>query len=96
VIRVYVPLKRDEEKARRAWDQFGAKIDRMLRETGKSEDELADLLDLRKPFPVKRDEDAKRRALDRLGETVNRVLQETGMTEDELADLFDLSKPLPE
>lgn len=51
VIGVYVPLKRDEEKARRALDKFGATIERILQETGMTEDELADLLDLSKPFP---------------------------------------------
>jgi antitoxin (DNA-binding transcriptional repressor) of toxin-antitoxin stability system len=51
VIGIYVPFKRDEEKARQAWDSFGATIDRILQETGMTEDELADLFDVSKPFP---------------------------------------------
>lgn len=51
LIGVYVPLKRDEEAKRRALDKFGETIERILQETGMSEDELADLLDLSKPFP---------------------------------------------
>jgi hypothetical protein len=51
IIGIYVPLKRDEEKARQAWDDFGKAIDQVLQETGITEDELADLLDLSKPLP---------------------------------------------
>jgi antitoxin (DNA-binding transcriptional repressor) of toxin-antitoxin stability system len=51
VIGIYVPFKRDEEKARRALDSFGATIERILQETGMTEDELADLFDISKPFP---------------------------------------------
>ncbi len=51
IIGVYVPLKRDEEKVRRAWDRFGETVDRILQETGMSEDDLADIFDLNKPLP---------------------------------------------
>ena len=51
IIGFYVPLGRDEEKVRRAWDSFGRTVDRMLRETGMSEDEFADMFDLSKPLP---------------------------------------------
>ena len=49
IIGVYVPLKRDEEKIRRAWERFGQTIDRILQETGMSEDELADIVQAEKP-----------------------------------------------
>jgi len=51
IIGIYIPIKRDEEKVRRAWERFGETIDQILEETGMSEDELADLLDVRKPLP---------------------------------------------
>lgn len=51
VIGVYVPFKRDEEQVRRALGQFGATIERILQETGMTEDELADIFDLSKPLP---------------------------------------------
>jgi hypothetical protein len=50
LIGVYVPLKRDEEKVREAIEQFGRTIEQILEETGMTEDELADLFDLNKPF----------------------------------------------
>lgn len=52
IIGVYVPMKRDEEKVRRAWDNLGKTIDRVLQETGMTEDELADIFDIRKPLPT--------------------------------------------
>lgn len=52
IIGVYVPMKRDEEKIRRAWDRFGETIERVLEETGMTEDELADIFDIRKPLPT--------------------------------------------
>jgi hypothetical protein len=51
IIGIYVPLKRDEDEVRRAWDRFGESINRVLQETGMTEDELADLLDPRKSPP---------------------------------------------
>ena len=50
IIGIYVPLKRDEEKVRRAWERFGQTIDRILQETGMSEGELADIFDVKKPL----------------------------------------------
>jgi hypothetical protein len=50
VIGFYVPVKRDEDEVRRALDRFGATVNRILQETGMTEDELADLFDLRKPL----------------------------------------------
>lgn len=48
---LYRPAKRDEEKVRQALDRLGATVDRILAETGMTEDELADLFDLSKPLP---------------------------------------------
>lgn len=50
LIGIYTPMHRDEEAVRQAWDQFGETIDRVLEETGMTEDELADIFDLNKPF----------------------------------------------
>lgn len=51
VVGIYVPLKRDQEKVRRAWDEFEKTIDRILQETSMTEDELANIFDLGKPLP---------------------------------------------
>jgi hypothetical protein len=51
IIGIYVPLKRDEEKVRRAWERFDETIEHILQETGMTRDDLADLFDLSKPFP---------------------------------------------
>jgi hypothetical protein len=51
LIGIYIPMKRDEEKVRQAWERFGETIDRVLQETGMTEDELADIFDLSKPMP---------------------------------------------
>jgi hypothetical protein len=51
IIGVYIPLKRDDEKVRRALDRFGETVNRILEETGMTEDELADLFDVSKPLP---------------------------------------------
>ena len=45
----YIPVHPyDEEKTRRALEQFNAAVDRLLDESGMTVDELADLLDLSK------------------------------------------------
>jgi hypothetical protein len=51
VIGFYIPLKRDEDEVRRAVAQLGQAVERVLDETGMTEDELASLFDMRKPFP---------------------------------------------
>ena len=52
IIGVYVPMKLDEEKVCRAWDRFGETVERVLQETGMTEEELADIFDLRRPLPT--------------------------------------------
>jgi hypothetical protein len=51
VIGIYVPLKRDEEKINRALDELGKAVNQVLERTGMTEDELADIFDIRKPLP---------------------------------------------
>jgi antitoxin (DNA-binding transcriptional repressor) of toxin-antitoxin stability system len=51
VIGFYIPLKRDEDEVRRAVAQLGQAVERVLDETGMTEDELASIFDMRKPFP---------------------------------------------
>ena len=51
IIGIYTPMQRDEEAVTQAWDQFGKAVDQILRETGMTEEELADIFDLSKPFP---------------------------------------------
>lgn len=51
VIGFYVPLKRDEDEVRRAVAQLGQAVEQVLDETGMTEDELASLFDMRRPFP---------------------------------------------
>lgn len=51
IIGVYTPMQRDQEAVERAVDQLGRTVNRILEETGMSEDELVDLLDIRKPLP---------------------------------------------
>jgi hypothetical protein len=52
IIGIYVPMMRDEEKVRQAWDRLGETIERVLQGTGPTEDELADMFDIRKPLPT--------------------------------------------
>lgn len=47
VIGFYIPLDRDEDEVRRDVAKLGQSVQRILGETGMSEDELADLFDLR-------------------------------------------------
>jgi antitoxin (DNA-binding transcriptional repressor) of toxin-antitoxin stability system len=51
IIGNYVPLKRDEERVRRAVDRLEQAVNQVLEETGMTEDELADVFDLSKPLP---------------------------------------------
>jgi hypothetical protein len=51
VIGFYIPLERDEDEARRAVARLGDAVEQVLTETGMDEEEVAQLLDLRRPFP---------------------------------------------
>jgi hypothetical protein len=48
VIGFYIPLDRDENEVQRVVAKLGHTVQQILRETGMSEDELAELFDLRK------------------------------------------------
>lgn len=48
VIGFYIPLQRDEDEARRAVVKLGEAVGQVLDETGLSEEELAQLFDLRR------------------------------------------------
>jgi hypothetical protein len=48
VIGFYIPLDRDENEVQRLVAKLGHTVQQILRETGMSEDELAELFDLRK------------------------------------------------
>jgi hypothetical protein len=88
LIGIYIPVKQDED------DEFFDPLNRMLRETGMTEEEWADRVDFfRLP---KRDPKKAREAVEQLQRTMRQVREETGMTEDEFADLFDLNKPFEE
>lgn len=51
VIGFYIPVERDREQATRAIEQLGRTVERLLEDTGMSEDQLAELLDLRRALP---------------------------------------------
>ena len=51
VIGFYIPLERDDDEVRRAVAKLGATVEKVLEESGLSEEELAHLLDLRRPMP---------------------------------------------
>jgi hypothetical protein len=51
VIGFYIPVERDEGETRRAVARLGETVERVLQETGMSEEELAGLLDLRRALP---------------------------------------------
>jgi hypothetical protein len=51
VIGFYIPLERDPELAKRSIEQLGRSVEKILEETGMSEDELAQLFDLRRQIP---------------------------------------------
>lgn len=51
LIGYYIPVPQaSEEETRRTLEQLGAAVRRVLDETGMTEDELASLFDLNKPF----------------------------------------------
>ncbi len=52
VIGFYIPLDRDEDEVRRAVARLGAAVGQVLQEAGMAEEELARLLDLRRPMPT--------------------------------------------
>ncbi len=51
VIGFYLPVERDSEQAKRAIENLGRSVEKVLEETGMSEDELAMLFDLRRALP---------------------------------------------
>lgn len=51
VIGFYIPVERDREQAKRAIESLGHTVEKILEETGMSEEELAQLFDLRRPMP---------------------------------------------
>ena len=51
VIGFYIPLERDQDEVRRAIAKLGATVEKVLEDTGMSEEELAQLFDLRRQLP---------------------------------------------
>ncbi len=51
VIGFYIPVERDRDQAVRAVEQLGRTVEKLLEETGMSEDQLAELFDLRRALP---------------------------------------------
>jgi uncharacterized hydantoinase/oxoprolinase family protein len=51
IIGIYLPMKRDQERVRRAVDKLETTVNQILEETGMTEDELADIFDINKPLP---------------------------------------------
>jgi antitoxin (DNA-binding transcriptional repressor) of toxin-antitoxin stability system len=51
VIGFYVPVPLDREETDRALQRLAETVERIRQRTGMSEDELANLFDLRKPLP---------------------------------------------
>jgi hypothetical protein len=51
VIGFYIPVERDDHQAVRAVEQLGRTVEKLLEETGMSEEELAQLFDLRRALP---------------------------------------------
>lgn len=51
VIGFYIPIERDDDEVRRAVAQLGSTVEKVLEESGMTEEELAQLLDLRRPMP---------------------------------------------
>lgn len=50
VIGFYIPLQRDEDEVRHAVAQLGKAVERVIDETGVSEDDLAGLFDSKRPI----------------------------------------------
>lgn len=51
VIGFYIPVERDREQAKRAIERLGHSVDRILEQAGMTEDELAELFNLRRALP---------------------------------------------
>ena len=51
VIGFYIPLERDQDEVRRAIAKLGVTVEKVLEDTGMSEEELAQLFDLRRQLP---------------------------------------------
>lgn len=51
VIGFYIPVERDPAQVQRAVEKLGSTVDRILEETGITEEELAQLFDLRRSLP---------------------------------------------
>ncbi len=51
VIGFYIPIERDDDEVRRAVAQLGSTVEKVLEESGMTEEELAQLFDLRRPMP---------------------------------------------
>ena len=51
VIGFYIPVERDDEQARRAIEKLANTVDRILKATGMTEEELAQLFDLGRSIP---------------------------------------------
>ncbi|MGH3168434.1 MAG: hypothetical protein ACRDN0_21455 [Trebonia sp.] len=51
VIGFYIPVEGDREHARRAIERLGRSVDEILAETGMTEDDLAQVLDLLRALP---------------------------------------------
>jgi hypothetical protein len=47
----YFPVKRDEGRVERALDKLGGTVQKILEETGTTEDELVEFLDPKRPPP---------------------------------------------
>ncbi|HTD08291.1 MAG TPA: hypothetical protein VK680_05325 [Solirubrobacteraceae bacterium] len=52
VIGFYIPVERDKDDARRAAARLAEAVERVLKETGISEEELTGLLDVRRELPL--------------------------------------------
>lgn len=51
MIGFYIPVERDENDVQRAVAQLGETVERVLKDTGMDEEELAGLIDLRRTRP---------------------------------------------
>lgn len=51
VIGFYIPLERDENEVQRAVAKLGSAVEKVLAESGMTEEELAQLFDLRRSMP---------------------------------------------
>jgi hypothetical protein len=51
VIGFYLPVKRDQERVERAFDQLAETVRKAREETGMTEDEFAEFFDLSRPAP---------------------------------------------